>query len=161
MYFADDDPHASIDGAIACISSVVRPTADAVTVPPVVGPEKNGIYVTDGDIQFIYGSREVLCGPAVVPLVAVMKIWEAVCDIGEIAAGDTAAGLVGVVVEIGDTVADSYPGEGAVDEGCRRGNQEGKNNEPFHNRKITTKIGYAGEGCGFLLFLCLAKMSEI
>jgi len=110
MQFIQDDAEAAVDGAVACVFRVVVPRAEAMAMPPVVGAEEDGEDVAGRDLEFVPVVGEVGRGPAVVSLVDIMDIGEFFDYVCEIPSGHAVLGFVGVVVEIGDAVADGYPG---------------------------------------------------
>src|SRR5579859_7125862 len=83
-------------------------------MPPVVRSQEHRIYITGRYADLVDRSREVLCRPSIMPMVEIMDMIQFLHHIGKIAFCDPIPGLVGVVVEIGDTVTDGHPGDRPV-----------------------------------------------
>lgn len=138
MELVEDDPEAAIDRTVAGVVRIVVPGAQAVAMPPVVCTEKDREDIARGDLQLVPGFGEIGRLPTVMALVDVMDIGQFFDDVGEIAFGEAVFGFVGMVVEIGDAVADGYPGQGFVGEGGqdRDGGQNDKAEKLLHNGNL-------------------------
>src|ERR1700761_2507821 len=88
-----------------------------MAMPPVVGAEKHREDIAVRDLELVPGVGEVGGRPAVVALVTIMNIGKCLYYIGKIPSCAAVLCFVGMVVEIGDAVADGHPGDGLADEG--------------------------------------------
>ncbi len=130
--FVDDDPKRAVQGRVARMVLVIGQLAHRAALPPVVGTQKHGVHVRLDQAQAVDLTGDPAGGPAVVPLVDGLDTGQLPADPGLVALGDPVSGLIWMVVQIGDRVADGHPDQFPGRKGSEKKNQTCQQDKLFH-----------------------------